>query len=154
METSQAFPILSLYLAETIFGLLYATLIHWMGVKGYLKGQTAWSVVIGDGATLFIQWLFFRESWNPFVTLGSFACSGIPMIVTYLYRHQMMIEKAKHNRRPWPTAALKARDEALMDITKMIRDIENAANRKEITPGFLLSLSNELHGVKKVLTSV
>lgn len=154
MEVPLVSPTLPLYLAEILFGLLYAALIHWLGIKGYLKGQTAWSVVVGDGATLFIQWLFFRESWNPFVTVGSFACSGTPMIVTYLYRHQLLIEKAKHTRRPWPTAALKARDDAVMDLSKTIRDIEEAAKNNCVTAGMLLEVSNRLHEMKRTLTSV
>ena len=154
MSNSQEFPLLSLYLAETIFGLLYATLIHWGGMQGWLKGQTAWSVVVGDGVTLFIQWLFFRESWNPFVTFGSFVCSGIPMIVTYLYRHYLLEEKKKHTRRPWPTAALRAREEALMELSLMIDEIEKAADMGSVAAGTLLKASNRMHTVKRILTSV
>lgn len=146
-------PLLPLFFAEIIFGLLYAVLIHWMGMKGYLKGQTAWSVVVGDGVTLFVEWLFFRESWNPFVTLGCFACTGVPMIVTYLYRHQLQIERARHTRRPWPTAALKARDDAVMEISLVIQEIEQAAET-QVTAGTLLKASNRLHLVKRILMSV
>jgi hypothetical protein len=143
-----------LFLVEFIFGLLYAAVIHWLGVKGWMKGQTAWSVVVGDGATMFIQWLFIRAEWNPFVTFGCFAMSGAPMVITYFYRHQMLMERARHTRRPWPVAASKARDDALMEISLLIKDIETAANAGSVTAGTLVSTSNRLHGVKKILTSV
>ncbi len=154
MALSPTSPLLSLYLAEFVFGLLYAALVHWISVKHYLRGSTAWSVVIGDAATLFIQWLFIRDVWNPFITFGCFAFSGFPMVVTYLFRHQQHVEKVKHCRRPWPTSAIKARDAALMDITRVIGQIECAAKTNTVTPGFLLEVTNSLHYVKKTLTSV
>jgi hypothetical protein len=154
MDHSHASPLLSLFLAEFTFGLLYAWLIHWISVKKYLQGSTAWSVVIGDAATLLIQWLFIRDGWNPFVTFACFAFSGTPMVITYLFRHQMQVEKAKHTRRPWPTAAMRARDDVVMDLSSMIGEIEQAAKENEIDAGFLLSLSNKMHLAKKILTSV
>lgn len=154
MPASPASPTLPLYLAELVFGLLYAWLIHWIAVNGWLKGNTAWSVVVGDGGTLFICWLFIPNEWPPIIVFICFAFSGAPMAITYLARHQMQVEKARHTKRPWPTAALRARDEALMDITMTITEIEHAANRNEINAGFLLTISNRLHCVKKVLTSV
>ena len=153
MEYPQASPLLSLYLAQLVFGILYAMLIHWLSMNDYLKGSTAYSVVVGDAATLFIQWLFLPEAWHPFVTFGSFAFSGLPMVVSYLYRHQKKV-LLSHKRRPWPTAALKVRDDAVMDITKVIADIEKAAKNNEINAGFLLGVVNTLHFVKKTLTSV
>lgn len=145
------FPLL---LAEFVFGLLYALLIHWISTKNYLQGSTAWWVVVGDAFTLFIQWLFFRESWNPWVTFLCFACTGAPMVVTYLFRHQMQVEKRIHTPRPWPTRARKVRDQAVMDITAVIVEIETAAKEERITAGLLLGLTNNLHLVKKLLTSV
>lgn len=41
-----------------------------------------------------------------------------------------------------------------MDITRMIQEIERAAKDERITAGFLLGLTNDLHCVKKLLTSV
>jgi len=107
--------------------------------------------------TLFIQWLFFPESWNPSVTVGSFAASGLPMFITYQIRHQMLVEKRKADskqRRPWPNFANQMRDNVIMDISKMIVDIEQAANDSQVTAGFLLSITNGLHGIVKVLKSV
>jgi hypothetical protein len=154
MTNSHASPLLSLFLAEFTFGLLYAVLIHWISVNNYLSGSTAWSVVIGDAATLFIQWLFIRDNWDPWVTFWCFACSGFPMVVTYLLRYQVKVEKKKHTRRPWPTFATGVRDEAVMMITDVIGDIEAKANTNEVTAGFLLGVTNTLHSVKTLLKSV
>ena len=153
MEHPHVSPLLPLYLAQLIFGILYSMLIHWLSMNDYLKGSTAYSVVVGDAATLFIQWLFLPEAWHPFVTFGSFVFSGLPMVVSYLYRYQKKV-LLSHKRRPWPTSALKARDDALMDISKVIADIEKAAKNNEINAGFLLGVVNTLHFVKKTLTSV
>lgn len=152
MEHPHVNPLLPLYLAQSVFGILYAMLIHWLSVNEYLKGSTAYSVVVGDAATLFIQWLFLREAWHPFVTFGSFVFTGLPMIVSYLYRHQKKV--LSHRRRPWPTAALRVRDDAVMDISKVIADIEQAAKENKINAGFLLGIVNTLHLVKRTLTSV
>lgn len=154
MQHSAISPLIPLFLAELVFGLLYAWLIHWLGMNGYMKGQTAWSVVVGDAMTLFIEWLFYRMTWSPFVTLGCFAFSGLPMVITYFYRYQLKVEKAKHTRRPWPTRAAKARDDALMEISMVIHEIEKAATIGNVTAGTLLTASNKLHSVKKILTSV
>jgi hypothetical protein len=153
MAASPSSLLLPLCLAELVFGLLYALLIHWIALHGWLKGNTAWSVVIGNSATLLIQWLFIPSS-GPWLTFMCFAFSGAPMAVTYLLRHQMRVEKAKHTKRPWPTAALRARDNAVMDIAGVIKDIEEAANCNQVNAGFLLTVSNRLHFVKKTLTSV
>ena len=140
-------PLLSLYLAQFLFGVLYASLIHWLSMKHYLPGSTAWSVVIGDAATLFIQWLFVRDGWNFGMTFGSFACSGFPMVITYLYRHQSNVIRARHTRRPWPTAAAKARDDAVMELAMMADEI---ANEKAT----VVSIVHRLHKLIGLLNSV
>lgn len=154
MDYSPTSPLLSLLLAELLFGLLYAAVVHWLSTQHYFPGGTAGSVIVGDAATLFIQWLFVRASWDPSVTFACFACSGAPMALTYWFRHHQRVEKAKHCRRPWPTAALRVRDDAVMDITRMIQEIEIAAKKEMVTAGFLIGVVNELHAVKKTLTSV
>ncbi len=154
MALSPTSPLLPLFLAELVFGLLYAAIIQWLSMKHYFPGGTAGSVIVGNALTLFIQWLFIRPSWDPFVTFGCFACSGAPMALTYWWRSQAKVEKARHCRRPWPTSALKVREDAVMDITHMIGEIERAAKDEKITAGFLLGLTNDLHCVKKLLTSV
>ena len=138
-------PVLALYLAEFLFGVLYAMLIHWLSVNDYLKGSTAYSVVVGDAMTLFLQWVFFQESWSPLVTFGSFVCSGTPMIVSYLVRHQQRV--VSHHRRPWPTAALQAREDAV-SMLDLLAD--------QIADGDVSSASvvHRLHQVIGTLNSV
>lgn len=154
MTLSPVSPLIPLFLAELVFGLLYAVLIHWLGLKGWLKGQTAWSVVVGDAMTMFIQWLFIREQWSPFVTFGCFAMSGAPMVISYFYRHQLLIERARHTPHAWPTKAKHAREDALMEISLVIREIEEAAKQGNVTSGTLLTVSNKLHLAKTILNSV
>jgi len=156
MSNPHVFPLLTLFLSQFLFGLLYAGLVHWVSMKNFWPGSTAVSVIIGDGMTLFIQWLFFKDNWNPFVTFGSFACSGFPMFITYQIRHQMLVEKKKasHKARPWPNFASQIRDDVIMDVSKMIVDIEQAAKDSQVTAGFLLSITNGLHGIVKILKSV
>lgn len=145
MEQSLVSPLIPLYITQLLFGILYAILIHWLAVNDYLQGSTAYSVVVGDAVTLFIQWIFFPETWSPQVTFGCFVFSGIPMIVTYLFRHQQKV--LSHKRRPWPTAALKARDEAIMELAKMTHEIvEEKAT--------VASVVHRLHQVIGTLKSV
>ena len=149
--------LLALFLSQFLFGCLYSVLVHWVSVRNFWPGSTAFSVVVGDAATLIIQWLFIPQDWPPIVTFVSFACSGFPMFITYQIRHQMLIEKKKADskqRRPWPNFANQMRDNVIMDISKMIADIEEAAKDGTINAGFLLRVTNGLHGIIRVLKSV
>lgn len=152
MENPHASPLVSLYLAELVFGLLYAWLIHWLAVNHYLEGSTAWSVVIGNAATLFIEWIFIPTGWNHLVTFGSFAFSGLPMVLTYLYRHQKRMES--HKRRPWPTQAAKVRDEAIMALTGMADEISRKTKAGEIAVQDMADVVNRLHLLRSLLKSV
>lgn len=145
MEHSLVSPLVPLYIAQSLFGVMYALLIHWLAVNNYLKGSTAYSVVVGDAATLFIQWVFFPQTWVPLVTFGSFVFSGVPMIVSYLVRHQQRVES--HKRRPLPNNAMRVRDEAVMDVELMINKI--VANKAEV-----VCVVHELHQLKGKLKSM
>jgi hypothetical protein len=149
---SHVSPLLPLYLSELVFGLLYALLIHWITVNGYLKGSTAWSVVIGDAATLLIQWLFLGEAWAPLATFGSFACSGMPMVVSYLYRHQKRVES--HKRRPWPNEAARVRDDAVMELTSLADEIARKTKDDQVRLQDLPDWVNRLHLLRSLLKSV
>lgn len=121
MPASAVSPLLPLYITQLLFGVLYAMLIHWLSINEYLQGSTAYSVVVGDAVTLFIQWVFFPHTWLPLVTFFSFVFSGVPMIVTYLFRHQQKV--LSHKRRPLPNNAMRVRDEAVMDLHLIISKI-------------------------------
>lgn len=147
MDHSPITPLIPLYIAQTLFGVTYALLIHWLAVNSYLKGQTAYSVVVGDAMILFIQWLFFPHSWEPLVTFGSFVFSGLPMIVSYLVRHQQRVQSQSHKRRPLPNNAMRVRDEAVMDISSMInRIVEKKAE--------VVDVVHELHQLNGKLKSM
>lgn len=138
-------PLITLYIAQALFGVMYALLIHWLATNDYLKGQTAYSVVVGDAGTLFIQWLFFPNNWAPIVTFGSFVFSGTPMIVSYLFRHQQRVQS--HKRRPLPNNAMRVRDEAIMDVSLMInRIVEKKAE--------VVDVVHELHQLNGKLKSM
>lgn len=138
-------PLIPLYIAQTLFGVVYAMLIHWLAVNEYLQGSTAYSVVVGDAVTLLIQWIFFPHSWEPLVTFGSFVFSGTPMIVSYLFRHQQRVQS--HKRRPLPNNAMRIRDEAVMDISSMInRIVEKKAE--------VVDVVHELHQLNGKLKSM
>ena len=112
-------PLLSLYLAQTVWGLLYAILIHWMAVNRYGNGGTAASVVVGVAVTLLIQWAFMPDSQIP-ITFGSFACSGFWMFTTYMYRYER--RKKSHKARRLPNNAMRIRDEVVMDLGLLADD--------------------------------
>lgn len=145
MEHSAISPLIPLYIAQLLFGTLYAILVHWLAVNDYLQGSTAYSVVVGDAVTLFIQWVFFPEAWSPLVTFGCFVFSGVPMIVTYLFRHQKRVQS--HKRRPLPNNAMRVRDEAVMDVSSMInRIVEKKAE--------VVDVVHELHQLNGKLKSM
>ena len=127
MNISPVSPLIPLYIAQLLFGFLYAALIHWLSVNHYLPGSTAWSVVIGVSGTLFVQWVFIRECWSPLVTFGSFAGTGLPMTVTYLFRHQKRV-LLSHRKRRLGNSAMHIRDDVVMDLASMTHEIaENNA---------------------------
>lgn len=116
-------PLVPLFIAQFLFGALYATLIHWLSVRNYLQGSTAYSVIVGNAVTLFIQWLFVRDGNSALLTFASFACTGLPMTLTYLYRHQIRV--LTHKRRKLGNAAAHIRDDVVMDLSKMTHEIAN-----------------------------
>lgn len=138
-------PLVPLYIAQALFGVLYAALIHWLSKKGYLKGSTAWSVVIGVGGTLCVQWLFVRECWGPLATFGSFAVTGTPMTVTYLVRHEQ--RKLSHKRRILTGSGARARDEVVMDLVGMAKQIADEERS-------VASVVNDLHCFARTLKSL
>ena len=152
---SQTIPLLTLFISQFLFGCLYAGLVHWVSVRNFWPGSTAVSVIIGDGATLLIQWLFIRTDWDPLVTFFSFACSGLPMFITYQIRHQMIVEKKKesHKTRTWPNIANQMRETAIDGLLELTREFEQAAKDGTLNAGFLLGAINTVHGIIRVLKS-
>ena len=83
-------PIFSQVLAMFVFqhalGWGYNALIGWMERNGWLEGYVSDAVALGVGVTLVVQsafllqWTLSGWLWG-LATLGSFACTGIPMMV-------------------------------------------------------------------------
>jgi hypothetical protein len=80
-----------------VFGLVYAALVRWISRRG-LKGQTAWSVVIGVSATLLAMLSVFRIETIA-IMFCFFIASGSPMIVEYLLRVQAEMQQDEKNAR-------------------------------------------------------
>lgn len=109
-------------------------LIHWISVKEYLQGSTAYQVVFGDAMVMFILWLFFRDGWNPLVVFACFVFAGAPMVISYLFRH----ETQSHKRKVINGAAARVRDDVVGTIAKLMAGIE----KNEVTA---VSLMYQLH---------
>lgn len=143
MDTSPVSPLLPLYLAQSVFGILYAMFIHWISVKEYLTGSTAYQVVFGDAGVMFILWLFFRESWSPAVVFACFVFAGSPMVITYLFRHEVQT----HKRKLITGAAARIRDEAVGTLEKIMAEIPD----EQITA---VSLMYQLHKIIGALNAM
>lgn len=140
-------------LAEFIFGWGFNALVAW--VQKEKIWHVSISVAMGVAMTLIIPTPFWWEveltfSQTILLLFGCFVASGTPMI----YGSTMRTVKDNHKALPWPRRAAKIRDDAIMDINSLIAQIEDAAKDNQITAGFLLGVSNGLHGIVKVLKSV
>ena len=85
------------------------------------------SVIIGDAITLLIAYAFIRDAMPMRVIFIAFACSGLPMTLSYWYRHE---QRRSHKPRELGNRARRIRDEAEMDlqlIAKKMADGENPA---------------------------
>lgn len=143
MDASPVSPLLPLYLSQSVFGILYASLIHWISVKEYLKGSTAYQVVFGDAMVLFILWLFFRENWNPLVVFACFVFAGAPMVITYLFRHEVQT----HKRKMITGAAARIRDDVVCTLAKLMAEID----KRELSEAHLMY---QLHKVIGALNAM
>lgn len=121
MPESPVNPLTALYIAESLFGVCYAGLIHWIAVNGYLSGSTAYQVVIGDAVTLLIEWAFIPAAWSPVVTFTCFIFSGLPMVISYLIRHEARVES--HKRKIITGAGARVRDYVVMDLSALADDM-------------------------------
>lgn len=77
--------------AALVFGIFFAMLVRWVSSQG-MKGQTAWSVVVGVAITLTIA--VPTVGIEIIVLLFCFfAASGTPMIIEYLLRVQAEMQQ-------------------------------------------------------------
>ncbi len=142
-------------LLELLFGLCYNPLVaFWM--KNNLM-HVSWTVVIGVTATLLIPALFWFDTLMPFwqailYLTACFAASGTPMIVGSMQR--TVQEKDQKKRKPWPVAALRARDDAVMELNAMAADIAKSVKANDLHVQDLPDYVNRLHYVIGTLKSV
>lgn len=141
------------FLIELLFGLGYNALVAY-AFKHRLM-HVSLSVVIGVALTLVIPALFWFDRSMPFWEAGllllvCFAGSGVPMIIGSTRR----TVKDKKKRRPLGNAALRIRDEVVMDLSTLAYEIADKAKANELTVRDLPDYVNRLHCVIGTLKSV
>ena len=142
-------------LMELLFGLGYNGLVaYWM--KNRLMHVSA-TVAIGVTGTLLIPAASWFDREMPFWFSGillmlCFTASGTPMIVGSMRR--TVQEKDNKKRRPWPTAAMRVRDDVVMELASMAHEIAEKAKLGKLTVQDLPDYVNRLHGVIGTLKSV
>ena len=110
-------------LVELLFGLGYNVLVGWLFRHRLM--HVSISVVIGVAVTLLIPALVWFRLLMPFWQAGlllliCFAASGTPMIVGSMRR---TVNKDGKKRRKIGNTAGKIRDEIVMDLIALARDI-------------------------------
>lgn len=142
-------------LLELLFGLGYNNLVaYW--AKHHMM-HVSWTVVIGVAGTLFFPSVIWFDAtfafWQTGILLGAcFTASGIPMIVGS--QNRTVREKDNKKRRPWPTAALRVRDDVVMELSAMAHEIAEKAKQSKLSVQDLPDYVNRLHGVIGTLKSV
>jgi len=144
--------IAAVFMAELLFGFGYNTWVAWAQEKGLWHVST--SVIVGVVGTFSIYtgawWNNQFSGWQAtLLLLGCFSFSGVPMVIGSMHR-----SAESHKRRPWPTSARHAREDALFELHGLAGQIETAANKNEITPGFLPTITNRIYYVIGTLKSV
>jgi hypothetical protein len=84
--------------------------------------------------------------------LVAFAGSGTPMALLSIKRENDAREC--HRRRPWPTAALRVKEDVLMSLAAIVHDVKQRTNDSEINTAFLVNLVHDLYEVIGMLKSV
>lgn len=150
-----ALEVLLVLLLEILFGLGYNALVAY--AHSHRLMHVSISVAIGVTGTLLIPAVAWFDAemqfWQAGILLATcFTASGIPMIVGSTNR----TVRAKDNkkRRPWPTAALQARDDVVMELSTMAHEIAEKAKQSKLTVSDLPDYVNRLHGVIGILRSV
>lgn len=143
------------YLVLLCFGFAYNFFVDWAQRKRMWHVST--SVIVGVFVTLSVRaaaWpMRTLSGWQDYLLLlGCFASSGLPMAAFSLRRTSD--QPKSHKRMRWPTSARWAATDSVSELDALSGQIEAAANKNEITPGFLLTIVNRLHYVKGILNSV
>jgi len=119
------FPLIFLVLlVEFIFGLGFNKIVEW--AHRHNLWHVSVSVIFGVAGTLIIPSVALLSVCMPFwqasLIFGAcFIASGIPMIAGGTQR----TVKENHHRRPLPNHAMRIRDDAVMEISKMLDEVVN-----------------------------
>jgi hypothetical protein len=119
-----AFPLLIpiVILVELLFGLGFNVLVDW--AHQHKIWHVSVSVSLGVAGTLIIAtlgfWRFALPFWAAMLILTAcFVASGLPMVIGSTRR----AIKTSHQRRPLPNAAMRIRDDLVMDVNAKIEQI-------------------------------
>lgn len=142
-------------LLELLYGFGYNQLVAYWSKHNLM--HVSWTVVIGVAGTLLIPALFWFDTILPFwqsslFLLACFAASGTPMIVGSMQR--TVQEKDNKKRKPWPIAASRARDDAVMELHAMAHDLAKSVKENDLHVQDLPDYVNRLHSVIGTLKSV
>lgn len=137
-------------LIEFLFGLGYNAAVAW--AHRHRLMHVSHSVVAGVAVTLLIPTLVWFDLSMPFFQAGlllalCFAASGTPMIVGSMRRSV----KDGKKRRPLGNAAMRIRDDAVMELNAMANDI---AERSKADMIRVQDLPDYVHRLHKLIGSL
>lgn len=142
-------------LLEIVCGLGYNALIAW--AHEHRLWHVSISVAVGVMGTLLIPSLAWfnvqMHLWQAGILLAAcFTASGIPMMAGSLRRKTA--ERDQKKRRPLGNAAIRIRDEAVMELSAIAHEIAEQVREDRLTIRDLPALINRLHGLIGMLKSV
>lgn len=134
-------------LIELLFGIAYNALVAYWSRHRLM--HVSWSVVIGVSGTLLIPALFWFDHSMLFYQSGlllllCFAASGTPMIVGSMRR--TVARKDDKKRRPLGNAAMRVRDDVVMELAAMAHEIAERSKADSIRLQDLPDYVHRLHG--------
>lgn len=151
-----AIEIVLVLVIEILFGVGFNALVAW--AHNNRLWHVSVSVAVGVAGTIIIpavMWFGVKVTfWQAgLILLVCFIGSGVPMIVGST-RRSVQERKDQKKRRPWPNAALQAKDAAVMELSSLAREIAEDAKEGKIAVLDLPDYVNRLHGVIGTLKSV
>jgi hypothetical protein len=133
-------------LLELLFGFGYNALVAYWTKHNLM--HVSWAVVIGVTGTLLIPALFWFGNTMPFwqsilYLLLCFAASGTPMIAGSM--HRTVQAKDDKKRRHLGNAAMRIRDEVVMDLNALANEIAERSKANAISLHDLPDYVHRLH---------
>lgn len=117
---------ISIFLGELVFGWAYNSLIDLLSRKKALDPYISYAVALGVAVTVAIPTLVFGLFDWALLMLGSFICSGIPMIIGSMRRNYETTKAARQKKRKTISgAAARTRDDVVMGLVLMADQVAN-----------------------------